>query len=289
MLSPLYNQPQPPQSGSPVATINQGIYTAAKYGSIGVAAAGVLGNLYRLNRSYLENTFFTPWSSGENKLLKMVGERMLKIPATGRSLFLKQLKNNISGALVTDHFNIRSGIIGSFISKRVEDSTLSGLANTKGLNLLEKIGLKDSLNYIAPSLWTAFGLVNVDEAVNQSGKSFGAYVGAGEYIGGALGARVGGIAGGAIGNLVAPVVGGYIGSALGMLAGGMIGYSIVPTLYKMTQQMQKWGSPETGGMFFDNMQTMTMRQRSILAIRTSQLNYRNELGREAQILMGAQF
>lgn len=286
MLSPLYNQPQPPQSGSPVETINQGIYTAAKYGTMGIATAGVLGNLYRANRTFLEENMFKPWSQGENKILKLIGEGALKIPTTGKKLFARQLGHNLLG-LVTDHVAYNQGLISSFVAKRIESSSLKALSESKiGLNLLgEKVGL----GYIAPSLWAAFGLINIDEAVNQSGKSFGAYIGAGEYLGGAIGARVGAIAGSLVGNLVAPVAGGYIGSALGMLAGGMIGYSVVPTLYKMAQQMQKWGSPETGGMFLDNMQTMTMRQRSMLAIRTSQLNYRNELGREAQILMGAQF
>lgn len=98
----------------------------------------------------------------------------------------------------------------------------------------------------------------------------------GAVIGSQLGAMVGLSALGGVGGIVGGIGGG--------IAGYMIGSSVVDMVGWMKKMGRQWSRPDTAGGFQDSSGAMTMRARSLNAIRTSQFNVRSSLGDEASRL-----
>ena len=128
----------------------------------------------------------------------------------------------------------------------------------------------------------AFGLMNLNSNMDQYGLK-GIPISAAQETAGAAGGFVGRLIGGsAFHNLSGGWrYGAKIGSFAGMAMGAVAGYAAVEGLMKLSKLGRRWSTPELGGNFQDSADAMTMRQRSLNAIRTSQFNLRSELGREA--------
>ena len=211
----------------------------------------------------------------------------------------KRAGQNVGGNLkgvVRDYATFTPGMIGKHFDTGGSISNHFGWKGTQhgtGREIQHIMGgskyaaRKTASRYLAPGLGTLFAISSMEQGMKDEGNLFGAYVGLGQEIGATVGARAGSMMGAGLGGLVGGVPGSYVGSAVGMLAGGYIGYQIAPTVMNVARAVRRWGTPETGGMFRENQMTQTMRQRSMLAIRTSKMNIRSELGRESQMLMGA--
>lgn len=102
------------------------------------------------------------------------------------------------------------------------------------------------------------------------------------------GSRIGQAVGSTLGHVLASKApwGGYLGMGVTSIAGAMVGYGALDVLDKARELGRKWSTPETGGKYMDSSAAMSMRQRSMLAIKTSQFNLRSELGNEALHFMG---
>ena len=127
-----------------------------------------------------------------------------------------------------------------------------------------------------PPLAYGFGLMTMKMEMDESSHFSGAARGIFSEGAGLAGARIGG----AIGGFAGP-----IGTVAGTLIGGAIGYSTLGIIEGAASMGRSWSTPELGGNYVDSAEAMTLRQRSLNSIRTSQFNVRNELGREATRLV----
>lgn len=134
---------------------------------------------------------------------------------------------------------------------------------------------KNAKVYKAP-FGVAMGLFSMGwEMDAKQGSLTGVATGAAKEVGGLAGARIGAFIGS---------IGGPVGAGVGMLAGGALGVMGVDWIGKAAKMGRRWSMPELGGNFRDSMESMTMRQRALNSIRTSQFNVRNALGNEASFL-----
>ena len=266
-----------------------------------LAGAPIAAGLYKQYGHDAYTKYGSKWAGDtdsfmgyKNKLGGMWKSAETAAGRTGGQKFWKNLKGNARG-LWGDFLNTGPGMIGKHADKgrrfglgRVADYLDVGMRNAKidGMDYAARRVAKGSSKYLAPGLGTFFGIASMTQGIQDEGNLFGAYVGLGSEIGATVGARAGSVIGSTIG-LAFGGVGAPVGGAVGMLAGGYIGYQAAPTMMNIARAVRRFGTPETGGVFRDNQQTQTMRQRSMLAIRTSQHNLRSELGRESQMLMGA--
>jgi len=306
MYGNIYNQTEGHQiaeSGNPFSVIPEYSAKIAHYG----AAISILGGGVRvghhLARPRLEE-LANEWSAiGKddagflNTIKRTTGSQYKKIFMDDtRSIGRRIAANTWKDVRAAGHdiFHFHGGVISNSIITKFSKHYVKNGGNVKSFwgrryAKLADEALESRAVVFGPGIEPFFAAIMSKGEMESEGKTFGAYVGLGSAAGGIIGTRVGALAGKAVGATFGGTAGMYIGSAIGMLTGGMLGMEVAPTLYKMAQSMRAWGSPETGGTFMDNRMTMTMRQRSMLAIRTSQMNLRSELGREAQVLMGAQF
>ena len=88
------------------------------------------------------------------------------------------------------------------------------------------------------------------------------------------------------GTAAATEMGAQAFGRIGMAAGGLAAYGAVEALRGASRLGRQWGVPELGGSFKDSQGSMTMRQRSLNAIRTSMFNVRSQLGNEALHIAG---
>lgn len=115
------------------------------------------------------------------------------------------------------------------------------------------------------------------EGLGRTALSFG-----GMAAGSAIGTGIGS----AILPGIGTVAGALIGSAVGMIGGD----SIIGAVKWMKSKGREWTHPDLGGNFKDSKGSQTMRQRSLLAIRTSQFNVRSGFGQEAiRLAIGSDF
>lgn len=126
-------------------------------------------------------------------------------------------------------------------------------------------------------------LTGATNEMQESGHSSGMLIGGARegamLAGGGVGMQLGrfiGMLGGPIGSLVGAIVGG--------VAGAMVGSSMIDSIGWMSSKGKQWSMPDVGGNFRDSQMGMTMRQRSLNAISTSQFNVRSLMGNEASHL-----
>lgn len=305
MYQPIYNQTEGQKivvSGNPVEIIPNFILTGSKVALMSMAAAGALGQIHMRTRHLIEPIFEswrntplgtkpTAWQRARRSFSNLYHEKIMSPIDYG-----KRFRESFGG-LANDIIGFRYGSAArgfeKFIEKNAAKATQMGIPFFEW-NLNQSKKWAEKLPWLrkyklTPGISSIMAAHMADQYVKQSGRQFEAYIGAASSFGGDIGFRTGGYIGYALGSMIGGPIGGLIGGGLGALSGATLGASVAPTLYKMAKAVNQWGSPETGGNFLDNQYLMTMRQRSLLAIRTSQLNLRSELGREAQILMGAMY
>jgi len=271
--------------------------------SIGLlAGAPIASGLYGYYGSNAYDKYGSKWAT-QGGIRGKVGGAWKSIEGASKrsrvNSIERSVKSNAKG-LLTDYVSLGPGIIGRKFDRgrrvgmnigtwtlKYRNNIINGKSigdSTREIGYLN--GVKGSSKYLAPGLGFMFGTMSIEQGLRDKGSLVGAYVGLGSEIGATVGARAGGVIGTAIGSF-AGGVGAPVGGAIGMLAGGYIGYQLAPTVMNIARAVRRFGTPETGGMFRDNEMTQTMRQRSMLSIRTSQMNLRSELGRESQMLMNA--
>jgi len=117
--------------------------------------------------------------------------------------------------------------------------------------------------------------MTINSEMKQDGMS-GMATGVAKVAAMSVGSKVGGI----IGAAVLGTPGAFIGQAVGAIGGDMA-VDLVKGYAKLGHRLT---TPDTGGYFKDSEMGMTMRQRSLNAIRTSQFNIRSDFGNEARML-----
>lgn len=104
------------------------------------------------------------------------------------------------------------------------------------------------------------------------------------------GMGVGNLLGAGIGTAIMPGIGTIAGALIGSVAGSIGGDSIIGAVKWMKHKGREWTHPDLGGGFKDSKGSQTMRQRSLLAINTSQFNVRSGFGQEAiRLAIGSDF
>lgn len=131
--------------------------------------------------------------------------------------------------------------------------------------------------------FAAFGLMTINSELEARGDMSGIATGMIREGASILGAKSLGTLGMLAGAALGPV-GAFIGGAVGTIAGGMAGYGSLDVVQKMASLGHQWSTPDTGGGYRDSAMGMTMRERSLNAIRTSQFNVRAGFGGEAMRL-----
>jgi hypothetical protein len=252
--------------------------------SIGILAGAPISNaLYQRYGKPAYNDFGKHWATDQTSIFgykSKIGKAWTKFEsATLKSRFGGKAFGKLALSGLQDFVTVGPGMVGSNVSRLLSKA---GSATASKSKLF-----RGKHGYLMPGVGMLFGIMSAEQGIKDEGNLFGAKVGIGSEIGATIGSRAGMFMGRGLGYLAGGMTGSYIGSAVGMLAGGYIGYQVAPTIMNVARAVRRWGSPETGGMFTDNQMTQTMRQRSMLAIRTSQTNMRSELGRESQTLMGA--
>lgn len=132
------------------------------------------------------------------------------------------------------------------------------------------------------------GLWTMKAEMDKRGDIGGLVTGAAMEVTAQAGFRIGNIAGTAIGHKLSGGLA-FGASAGGMITGaiaGMAGYMAIDAALEISKVGRRWSTPDLGGSYADSATAMTMRQRSMNSIKTSQFNIRNELGREALMLRG---
>lgn len=165
-----------------------------------------------------------------------------------------------------------------------EDASFFNPLRTRNPSSIEKgymgfiYGKKNIPNkIIKPPAAYGFALLNAKYTMDEKDHFSGFYEGLASEGTAIIGARIGG----ALGGFAGPV-----GKLVGMALGGIIGYSTIGLVEKASKMGRSWSMPELGGNYEDTAEAMTLRQRSLNSIRTSQFNVRNELGNEALRIVG---
>lgn len=184
-----------------------------------------------------------------------------------------------------------SNVANGTLSRKLGKITISARADgfrvfnrgDTSYKLLEEARLTTKKVVTAPMLTYIMALNTVTDSFNEGGPN-ALSRGVARAVGENAGMGIGSIIGAGIGNVILPGFGGIIGSMVGGMIGAGIGGGIPDKMKEMQMRGRQLTTPDLGGAFRDTFASMTMRQRSMSMISTSQFNIRNSMGREAYML-----
>jgi len=137
------------------------------------------------------------------------------------------------------------------------------------------------------SMAGVFSIMQMNQSVDEYGLA-GIPIGAARETGALLGGAFGGAMGHSLGHRLTKGLAGAAGAGkmVGMGVGAMAGFVAIDGLIRLSKLGKKWSTPELGGRYTSSDTSMTMMQRSMNSISTSQFNIRNSLGKEALSMHG---
>jgi len=204
-------------------------------------------NNYESVRNFYDKHKIKPGLKGKRQSIFNNLKEEIRGYRPGRTRLANEWDETIHGILWPKH---------NVVASEYEEQMINGTKKS----IMTKAGTKMA----TPSAQSAFMLLSVNQEMQQRGLG-GIGVGMAREVGASLGYRIG------------SSVGGFVGGAVG----GVIGGFAIDVPLKMAKIGRRWSIPDVGGHFKDSEAAMTMRARSLNAIRTSQFNVRSTLGNEA--------